>query len=200
MNRIIRALKRRRLFSIFVVLLAIVSSVKGDDSAKQKLSPDRVKQQRKEAAAHAAADHPQQRRQRRPHRARRSAAHARKISRCSAPPPWRERKSSSIFYCTGVFNFYSHHSDETEPLKYVTEQYHDQGWELGTRGPDTLEHDRRFRPQARHGGLLVDADERHARLLYRRICSASGRKIIPSGCWRKRGISEFVRRTGGGRR
>ena len=44
----------------------------------------------------------------------------------------------AIFYCTGVFNFYSHHSAETEPLQYTTEQYRDQGWDLGTRGPDTL--------------------------------------------------------------
>ena len=44
----------------------------------------------------------------------------------------------SIFYCSGVFNYYSHHSDETELLTHRDRKAVDWAWELGNTGPDSL--------------------------------------------------------------
>lgn len=44
----------------------------------------------------------------------------------------------AIFYCTGVFNFYTHHSQESEALHKERDGRVNWGWDLGTHGPDTL--------------------------------------------------------------
>lgn len=44
----------------------------------------------------------------------------------------------TLVYCTGVFNHYSHHSQETELLKFAGNNSPDWAWELGTKGEDTL--------------------------------------------------------------
>ncbi|MCX6993444.1 MAG: family 10 glycosylhydrolase [Kiritimatiellaeota bacterium] len=49
----------------------------------------------------------------------------------------------AIFFCTGVFNLYNHHSSETEPFiikprMQGNTRLEDWGWELGRHGPDTL--------------------------------------------------------------
>jgi len=44
----------------------------------------------------------------------------------------------AIFYCSGVFNLYTHHSTESEPRVHADRQELDWAWELGNHGPDTL--------------------------------------------------------------
>ena len=44
----------------------------------------------------------------------------------------------AIFYCTGVFNLYRHHSRRTELMVRATKGDDDWGWELGRDGPDVL--------------------------------------------------------------
>jgi hypothetical protein len=120
-----------------LILAAIASAAAGEDGTDRKLSPEQVTQQRKQAATHR----------------RRIIFNNDGNDSLTAPddPPLTHEKFldqrtsllagtqvDAIFYCTGVFNHYSHHSAETEPLRYKTEQRRDQGWDLGTRGPDTL--------------------------------------------------------------
>ncbi|MBN2217779.1 MAG: family 10 glycosylhydrolase [Pirellulales bacterium] len=45
----------------------------------------------------------------------------------------------AIFYCTGVFNLYTHHSTESEPRAYRENNVVEWAWELGNKGPDSLE-------------------------------------------------------------
>ncbi|NLE40040.1 MAG: hypothetical protein GX621_18645 [Pirellulaceae bacterium] len=45
----------------------------------------------------------------------------------------------AIFYCTGVFNLYTHHSTESEPRFYHEGDVVQWAWELGNKGPDSLE-------------------------------------------------------------
>jgi hypothetical protein len=44
----------------------------------------------------------------------------------------------AIFYCSGVFNLYTHHSSESEPRKYSDKTQLDWAWEMGQGGPDSL--------------------------------------------------------------
>lgn len=44
----------------------------------------------------------------------------------------------AIFYCTGVFNFYTHKSDETELRGHSDEHQVDWAWELTEQGTDSL--------------------------------------------------------------
>ncbi|NLE36830.1 MAG: family 10 glycosylhydrolase, partial [Pirellulaceae bacterium] len=55
----------------------------------------------------------------------------------------------AIFYCTGLFNLYTHHSKESEPRVYREGNVVEWGWELGNKGPDSLETMVRFGHQ--HG-------------------------------------------------
>ncbi len=136
-----------RLVPLLIILSAVVSTAPADDSPRQKLSPAEVKQQRKQAA----------------HRPRQIILNNDGNDSITAPndPPlthekFLDRRTSplagtqvgTLFYCTGVFNFYSHHSAETDPLIYTTAQRRDQGWELGQHGPDTL-------------GTIVDFGHKH---------------------------------------
>lgn len=45
----------------------------------------------------------------------------------------------AVFYCTGVFNLYTHHSDETEPRGHGDRGAVDWAYEMGNNGPDSLE-------------------------------------------------------------
>ncbi len=45
----------------------------------------------------------------------------------------------AIFYCTGCFNLYTHHSAESEPRKSREQNVVDWAWDLGKNGPDSLE-------------------------------------------------------------
>ena len=45
----------------------------------------------------------------------------------------------AIFYCTGVFNFYTHKSDETELLKHYSRHGNNWAWKLIQQGRDSLE-------------------------------------------------------------
>jgi hypothetical protein len=44
----------------------------------------------------------------------------------------------AIFYCSGVFNLYHHHSAESEARKHGDQRVVDWAWELGEKGPDSL--------------------------------------------------------------
>jgi hypothetical protein len=44
----------------------------------------------------------------------------------------------AIFYCSGVFNLYHHHSTESEPRRHGDQKVVDWAWELGEHGPDSL--------------------------------------------------------------
>jgi hypothetical protein len=111
-----------------------------------RLSPEQVKQQRKKAA----------------HRTRRiifnndgnDTRFDNNGNNAPLPPPelrthetFLSRRSTplvgsqvdAIFYCTGVFNIYTHHGKETEPRIYREGQAAEWAWELGEKGPDSLE-------------------------------------------------------------
>jgi hypothetical protein len=125
------------LTTAFLISAALASAARGDEPAKSKLPLDEVKQLRKQAA----------------HRSRGIILNNDGNDSLTAPndpllthEKFLEQRTtalagtqvSTLFYCTGVFNFYSHHSAETDPLRYTTKERRDQGWELGERGPDTL--------------------------------------------------------------
>jgi len=44
----------------------------------------------------------------------------------------------AVFYCSGVFNLYHHHSKESEARKHGDQKVVDWAWELGEKGPDSL--------------------------------------------------------------
>jgi hypothetical protein len=115
----------------------LASAARAGEPAKSRLTRDEIKQQRKQAA----------------HRPRGIILNNDGNDGLTAPndPPLTHEKFleqrttalagtqvATLFYCTGVFNFYSHHSAETDPLRYTTDEHRDQGWDLGERGPDTL--------------------------------------------------------------
>jgi hypothetical protein len=105
-------------------------------SPTQAMSPAELKQQRKEAA----------------HRKRRIIMN--NDGNDARTPPEEPRtvenflskrttalagtEVDSIFYCTGVFNLYHHHSTESEPRKHGDQRVVDWAWELGEKGPDSL--------------------------------------------------------------
>jgi hypothetical protein len=127
-----------RFAAILSILAVIISAAAGQVVVGQKLSPEQLQEQRKQAAAH-------------PRRIIFNNDGNDALTASDAPPLTHEKfleqrtsplvgsQVDAIFYCTGVFNFYSHHSTEAEPLKYTTERRREQGWDLGTRGPDTLQ-------------------------------------------------------------
>jgi len=56
----------------------------------------------------------------------------------SRTSPLAGSQVDAIFYCTGVFNFYTHKSDETEPRQYGDKNAVDWAWELTEQGTDSL--------------------------------------------------------------
>lgn len=52
--------------------------------------------------------------------------------------PLVDTQVDSLFYCSGVFNLYTHHSPESELAKYSGSDCPNWGWELGEQGEDTL--------------------------------------------------------------
>jgi len=122
---------------MFAAMMGSLPTAVGEASAEATKSPEQIRQQRKQAA----------------HRTRRIILNNDGNDGRTSPDEPRTHENflrqrttalagsqvDAIFYCTGLFNLYTHHSKETEPRIYREKDVVEWGWELGNQGPDSLE-------------------------------------------------------------